>query len=187
MSGLSFAIRTGLAVLLIATLADRSAEAQSYAEAWSAPGSTGVVDESSLSLVSLNGTSASFRASAPAGSVATIRYSVTSLSPIDFFGRIRNRIRLTLAFQKNEDGAYASAMLKRIRLADGAVSLVASINSLELLPGSGVQIAERTVTCASGCFLADDYAYFIEVVLWKPYATNAPRVVALRVRPYYGA
>ena len=192
MSGIWFRTKIGLVALMAATLAHTPAEAQYYGQAlWSAPGSTGIVDESSTSLVVLDTTSASFNPAAPAGSLATIRYPMTSLprgpdllaNGFVYTGTWR-RLKLALAFEKNEEGAYASAALKRVRLADGTVSTLASVSSVQHIPGAGIQLAERWIVCDSGCLNASEYAYFVEVLLWRPFGTSNPRVVALQVFPY---
>jgi hypothetical protein len=193
MSAMWFRTRIGLVALMATTLAHAPAEAQQwYGHAlWSAPGSTGIVDESSTSLVVLDTASVSFNPAAPAGSLATIRYPMTSLpagpdvflNGFLFVGNWR-RLKLALAFEKNEEGAYASAALKRVRLADGAVFTVASVSSVQHIPGPGVQLAERRIVCDSGCLNTFEYAYFVEVLLWRPFGTNNPRVVALQVFPY---
>ena len=192
MSGIWFRTKIGLVAVMAATLAHTPAEAQWYGQAlWSAPGSTGIVDESSTSLVVLDTTNASFNPAAPAGSLATIRYPMTSLPrgpDLLAHGFVYtgtwSRLKLALAFEKNEEGAYASAALKRVRLADGTVSTVASVSSVQHIPGAGIQLAERRIVCDSGCLNAFEYAYFVEVLLWKPYASSNPRVVALQVHPY---
>jgi len=82
MSASSFVFKTALAVSLAMTLVGGvPAEAQwPGLDVWSATGSAGVVAESSTSLVAFDSVGASFRATAAAGSLATIRYPVASLS-----------------------------------------------------------------------------------------------------------
>jgi hypothetical protein len=193
MSPMWFRTRMGLVALLAATLAHTPAQAQQwYGQAlWSAPGSTGIVDESSTSLVVFDTTSASFNPAAPAGSLATIRYPMTSLpagpdvflNGFIFTGTWR-RLKLALAFEKNDEGAFASAALKRVRLADGTVSTVASVSSVQHIPAAGIQLAERRIVCDSGCLNSFEYAYFVEVLLWRQFGTSTPRLVALQVLPY---
>jgi hypothetical protein len=194
MSAMWFRMRIGLVVLMAATFADTPAEAQQWLgqAVWSAPGSTGIVDESSASRVVFDTTSASFNPAAPAGSLATIRYPVTSLprgpdyvTPNGFvFTGAWPRLKLALAFEKNDEGAYASATLKRVRLVDGEVSTVAAVSSVQHIPGAGIQLAERRIVCDGGCLNPSEYAYFVDVLLWRQFGTSNPRVVALQVFPY---
>ena len=88
-----------------------------------------------------------------------------------------------MTFRKPDEGSYASATLKRMRLSDGVVTSVASVNTLASLPTTAAQQAERSVSCGEdvACINPYQYAYYVELVLWKPERTNDPRVVALRV------
>jgi hypothetical protein len=176
-------------------LSAEPASAQWYgAAAWSVAGSTGVVDESSTSIVMFDNTAGvAFRATAPAGSVATIRYPVSSLPwgtiwrPGDITHIYPNsRLRLSMTFRKPDDNSYAAATLKRVRVSDGVVSSLASVNSFGYFPSPDVQLSERTISCGEdACVSPSEYAYYIELVLWKPEIANDPRVVALRVHAYY--
>ena len=87
-----------------------------------------------------------------------------------------------MTFRKPDDKAHASATLKRVRLSDGLVSSVASVNT-GVPPGTAAQQSERTVSCGEDvpCVNPYEYAYYIELVLWKPESTNDPQVVGLRV------
>jgi hypothetical protein len=176
---------TGLAILLSA----EPARAQLWHTAWSAPGSTGVVDESNTSIVTFDSIAAALRATASAGSVAVIRYPVTSLPSAVYVPGLGAyvplvHLRLTMAFQKPDEGSYAAATLKRVRLSDGVASLVASVNSVAHVPAGGTQLEERAIVCATACFQPFEYAYYVEVVLWKPDITNNPKVVSLWVSVY---
>jgi hypothetical protein len=196
MSRMRFHTWIGLVALFTATFADAPAEAQQWAgqAVWSAPGSTGIIDDSSTSRVVFDSTGASFHPAAPVGSVATIRYPVTSLpggpdyyvsSTIGYISiGVWRRLKLALAFEKNDDGAYSSATLKRVRLVDGEISTVAAISSIQHIPGAGIQLAERRIVCDGGCLNPSEYAYFAEVLLWRQFGTSNPRVVALQVFPY---
>jgi hypothetical protein len=90
-------------------------------------------------------------------------------------------LKLTMTFVKNDDGAYVSAALKRVRLSDGLETTLAGVNSLAAFPAPGVQTEQRTVACSAGCIDPSQYAYWVEGVLWKPAATSDPKLTALRV------
>ena len=91
-----------------------------------------------------------------------------------------DRLRLTLTFQKPDEGAYAAATLKRVSLSDGAVTSIASVNTGSHIPGPAIQAADRTISCAAACFESSVYAYYVEVVLWKAAAASQPRVLGLK-------
>ena len=88
-----------------------------------------------------------------------------------------------MTFRKPDDDSDASATLKRVRVSDGVVSSMASLNTFGFLPAAAAQQAEKKISCGENnpCILPYDYAYYIELVLWKPEITNDPKVVALRV------
>jgi hypothetical protein len=170
-------------------------QAQTYESGWtwSSIGSAGMADESVAALVSFAGASVSLRSSAPAGTVAVIRYPVTFSSGrfVHYqpafqyiFTSPFQELRLTMFFQKNDDGAYASAILKRVRLSDGVESSVAGVNSLSSFPASGVQSVERSIGCSGGCIDLTQYAYYIEAVLWKPAVGNDPKLTVIRVQQH---
>ena len=157
---------TGLVLLvgvgLLFDAAGTTVQAQTYNTGWtwSSIGSAGVPDESVAPLVSLAGASVSLRSTAPAGTVAVVRYPVTFTSGLFVYNQPLNGViytypyqglRLTMFFQKNDDGAYASAILKRVRLSDGVESSVAGVNSLSSFPAPAVQSVERSIGCAAGC------------------------------------
>jgi hypothetical protein len=182
------AAAAGLALALGA--APARAQALSGPPAWSTAGSTGIVDESNTSIVAFGNTgNVSLKPTAAAGSIATVRYPVSFLpthlyidnSNVIFYAF--DRLTLSMTFRKPDDNSYASATLKRVRLSDGAVSNMASVNTFGFLPGAAFQQSERTVGCGEevACINAAEYAYFIELVLWKPESTNDPQVVGLRV------
>jgi hypothetical protein len=188
---LSAALAAISTVLIAAPL-----EAQTRPFAWSTVASAGTVDEASTSLVLLDAGSVGFRPTAPAGSVAVIRYPLSSLPsgsaffnpPVGyevFYSYVR--LVLTLSFRKNDDNAYAAAAVKRVRLADGQTNTVAGVNSLAYFPGGDVQHDERIVGCSAPpyCYAPAEYAYFVEVVIWKPQATSDPKVVGVRVHLGY--
>jgi hypothetical protein len=137
---------------------------------WAVSGSTGVVDEADASEVRFDTAAVEFRPSAPAQSVAVIRYPASQT-----YGP--GCLKLSMWYERPDDWSYVAASLKRVRLTDGATSVVTSVNAWEQPPAATTQTIERMVP------LPWDYspsAYYIEVVLWKPEATNNPRVVGLR-------
>jgi len=180
----------GLGLLLSAEQA--SAQVFTGASAWSVAGSTGVADESSTSLVAFDNTAGvAFRPTAPAGSIAIIRYPVSFLPSTRYdvftgWSYVFNHLRLAMTFRKPDDDSYASATLKRVRLSDGVVTSMTSVNTFGYLPGTNAQQSEWTIACGeSACISPSEYAYFIELVLWKPQIANAPKVVALRVHTWF--
>jgi hypothetical protein len=177
----------GLAVLFGA--APARAQALVSAAAWSVAGSTGVVDESSTSLVAFDNTGGvSIKLTAPAGSVAVVRYPVSFLPTHTYgihtgFYDTLDTVSLVMTFRKPDDNSYASATLKRVRVSDGVVSSVASVNTFASVPAAAAQQVEKTTSCGENepCINTYTYAYYIELVLWKPDATNDPKAIALRV------
>jgi hypothetical protein len=182
------AAAAGLALALSA--APARAQALSGVPAWSTAGSTGIVDDANTSIVAFGNTGGvSLKPTAPAGSIAVVRYPVSFL-PTHLYNDIGSvgyfafdHLRLSMTFRKPDENSYASATLKRVRLSDGVVSSVASVNTFGSLPGASVQQSERTIGCGDevACVNSYEYAYFIELVLWKPESTNDPQVVGLRV------
>lgn len=161
------------------------------ASAWSAPGSTGVVDEASLPFVTVDHAKAAVRSTAPAGSVVVLRYpvflSATYLhvypepGPIiyDFY----KHATLTLSFQRNEEAALIVAILRRVRLSDGETTMMLAVDGNSSLPSSGVQTVTRNLQCGDEpCLRPDQYAYWVEVALWKVRATSDPKVVGVGVQ-----
>ena len=59
---------------------------------------------------------------------------------------------------------------------------IASVNTGSHLPALATQSTDRTINCAEACVDASVYAYYVELVLWKPAADSQPRVLALRVQ-----
>lgn len=155
---------------------------------WSAAGSTGIVDESSAGLVTLDGAAASIRPTAPAQTVAVLRYPVTSVLPYGAnlnLGTVFFRTyTIALTFQKNDEQAYAAATLKRVRLSDGFTTSMSGVSSLGTLPGPVPQVLARTFNCTEACFDPISFAYYVEVVLWKPLATSDPRALGLRITQF---
>jgi hypothetical protein len=178
---------TGLA--LVVTAEPARAQVFTGAAAWSVAGSTGAVDDDSTAIVSFGNTGGvSIKLTAAAGSIAVLRYPVSFLPSLVYevhsgFYSTLDRLRLTMTFRKPDDSSYASATLRRVRLSDGVVSSVASVNTVGFGPGAAAQLSERTVSCGDEvpCVSPSEYAYYIELVLWKPESTNDPQVVALRV------
>lgn len=165
------------------------AQAFSGVAAWSSVGATGVADESSTAIVAFDNTGgAGVKPAAPAGSIAILRYPVSFL-PSHWYVvnigsyHVLDRLKLTMSFRKPDEGSYAFATLKRMRLSDGVVSSVASVSSLAAIPAAAVQQDERTVSCGEDvpCINPYEYAYYVEVVLWKPEGTNNPQVLGLRI------
>jgi hypothetical protein len=117
----------------------------------------------------------------PAGrqdTVAVIRYPISAVNP----GYPWPYLTLKMTYQRPDDWSYAAATLKRVRLADGATSVVMSVNAWDQPPATGTQVVERTIACT--CFYDEqgrDYAYYIEVTLWKPQAASNPRVFAVQL------
>jgi hypothetical protein len=150
-----------------------------HAQSWSgyrmASGSTGIVDEADVSEVAFDTTGVRFRSTAPAQSVAVIRY------PVNFHLRdAATHLELTMSYQRPDEGSFAVATIKRVRLANGVTSVVGSVNAWETAPGPGVQMVTKSFACDSGCWFGE-YVYHVEVQLWKPEVTNSPRVVGLRL------
>jgi hypothetical protein len=180
-----------LIATLLLLLSPEPARAQVFtgAPAWSVAGSTGIADDDSTSIVSFGNTGGvGIKLAAPAGSIAVLRYPVSFLPSLVYgvhtgFYSTLDRLRLTMTFRKPDDTSYASATLKRVRLSDGVVSSVASVNTFGFPPGAAAQQSDKTVSCGDEvpCISPYEYAYYIELVLWKPDSTNDPQVIGLRV------
>jgi hypothetical protein len=61
-----------------------------------------------------------------------------------------------------------------------------AVNSFGFFPSADAQLSERTISCGeeNACVSPHEYAYYIELVLWKPEIANDPKVVALRAWVY---
>jgi hypothetical protein len=159
---------------------------------WASVGSAGVPDESVASLVSFANAAASLRSTAPTGTVAIVRYPVTFTSGYyvlawngNIYTDVFHKLILTMIFKKNDEQGYVSAALKRVRLSDGVESYMNTVTSLAAIPAAGVQSEERTIQCPELCIDLSQYAYYIEAVLWKPVATNDPKLLVVRVQQHY--
>jgi hypothetical protein len=184
----------GLGLVHLTHPAAASAQYWTGLPAWSAPGATGVVDESSTTIIAFDTPAVGLKPSAPASAVAVLRYPVGPLpsqwghvvvsgsGEAFVSGGNLGHLRLTMTFQKPDEGAYAAATLKRVSLSDGAVTSIASVNTGSHIPGPAIQAAERIISCAETCFVSSAYAYYVEVVVWKAAADSQPRVLGLRVQ-----
>jgi hypothetical protein len=162
----------GLVLVLLAG----HAEAQT---SWYTAGSTGTVDEADVSEVMFDSAAAALRPTAPAQAVAVIRYHISAVNT-SYPWRY---LTLKMTYQRPDDWSYAAATLKRVRFDDGATSAVMSVNAWDQPPAAGTQVVQKTIACS--CFYAEegrDYAYYVEVTLWKPQAASNPRVLALQMR-----
>ncbi|HEY7500441.1 MAG TPA: hypothetical protein VH740_18105 [Vicinamibacterales bacterium] len=174
------------ALLLLLSAQPAGAQSFSGAAAWSSAGATGIADESSTSIVAFdNAGGVGIKLTAPAGSVAVLRFPVSFLPSLWNTGPLLelDHLKLTMTFRKPDDASYASATLKRVRVSDGAVSSMASVNTFGFLPAAAAQQSERAINCGEDvvCINPYEYAFYVELVLWKPETTSDPRVVALRI------
>jgi hypothetical protein len=164
------------------------------AAAWSSPGSAGVADESSVPLVTFDHAKAAVRPSAPAGSLVWLRYPIflsrtwsvaipdpSGNTPGIFQSGYYINAKLTLSFQRNDEGALILALLRRVRLSDGETTTMTAVDGLSSPPSPGVQTVSKNLYCAEGCVQPDQYAYWVEVALWKVNATSDPKIVAVGV------
>jgi len=166
-------------------------QAQTFASSpnWWAVGSTGIADESAASQVSFNGAAVGLRSTAPVNTVAVVRYPVSLVPSLLLWHTYFNQLvavglpRLTLAmsFAKNDDGAYVSATLKRVRLEDGVETAMTGVNTLSSVPGTSQQTLTRTIDCGEACVNPELYAYYVEVVVWNAYSTSRPQMFTVRV------
>jgi hypothetical protein len=183
----------GLVTALVLQPSPAAAQWLGMAGSWSAPGSTGVADEASLPFVTVDHAKAAVRSTSPAGSVVVLRYPVflsgtwaqVVPDPIDntpmFLTGFYTQATLTFSFQRNEEAALLVAILRRVRLSDGATTMMVAVDGNSSLPSPGVQTVTRTLLCDGPCVQADQYAYWVEVALWKVRATSDPKVVAVGV------
>jgi hypothetical protein len=147
------------------------AEAQTAVH-WRVSGSTGIVDEADTSEVRFDTAAVGFRPAAPAQSVAVLRYPISEMY-------VPGCVRLGMWYERPDEWSYAAAVLKRVRLTDGATSIVKAVNAWDQPPAPGTQMIERETSVPWD--LGVSAAYYVEVTLWKPEATNNPKVVGLRV------
>jgi hypothetical protein len=170
MLSISSYLRRGVTPVVCASLVLLAGKSEAQ-NPWTVSGSTGIVDEADTSEVRFDTAAVGFRPTAPAQSIAVIRYPVSQvIAP--------GCLRLSMSYERPDDWSYAAATLKRIQLTDGATSVVTSVNAWEQPPAANTQIIERETPHGWDYSL---FAYYVEVVLWKPEATNNPRVVGLRV------
>jgi hypothetical protein len=157
---------------------------------WSAPGSTGVVDEASMPFVMFDHAKAAVRPTAPTGSSVLLRYPVVLSSgwvnilpdsPYNLADAY-SRATLTLSFQRNDEHGQIVALLRRVRLSDGETTLMLAVDGNASPSSPGVQTVTRNLECHAPCILPDEYAYWVEVALWKVRATSDPKVVGVGVR-----
>jgi len=179
----------GVVAALVLEPSHATAQWLGIAAAWSAPGPTGVVDETSTALVTFDHAKAAVRPTAPVGSLVGLRYPVfLSASwldaipdpPCNAFGYYTHAT-LTLSFQRNEEAALIVALLRRVRLSDGETTLVLAVDGNSSPPSPGVQTVTRNLTCDEACIRPDQYAYWVEVALWKVKATSDPKIVGVGV------
>jgi hypothetical protein len=170
MLNISSYVRRGVTPFVCASLVllAGQAEAQFF---WRVSGSTGIVDEADVSKVRFDTAAAGFRPAAPAQSVAALRYPVGQMAG-------PGCATLGMSYERPDDWSYVAATLKRVRLTDGATSIVTSVNAWDQPPAPGAQMIERAASVPWELVPA---AYYIEVTLWKPQATNNPKLVGLRV------
>jgi hypothetical protein len=188
---------TGLIAGLTLQPSHAAAQWVGVAGAWSAPGSTGVVDEQSAPLVTFDHATAAVRPTAPAGSVVVLRYPVFlsgtwtlwQPDPIDntghFLAGYYRHAKLSLSFQRNDDVGQIVAILRRVRLSDGETTVMAAVDGNASPPSPSVQTVTRPLECLESCIQQDLYAYWVEVALWKIRATSAPKVVGVGVHLTY--
>lgn len=151
---------------------------------WSAVGSAGAMDDSSVGLLTTEGAAAWFRPTAPAQSIGVLRFPIDRITSgicVNGFCGTYPKLTLNLTFVKNDEQAYVSAVIYRVNPANGAVSSYRAVNTLDAPAGLGGQSVSRTFSCASACFDTASI-YYVEVVLWKPLATSAPKLIALSIQ-----
>ncbi|MET0285258.1 MAG: hypothetical protein ABW352_12340 [Polyangiales bacterium] len=154
------------------------ASAQS-GEPWTAVATTGAVDESDLSIVSMSSSTVSFAASSPAAENIVVRYNVTATAGIG--GQSDN---FSLRFRDNGAQARVIAVLRQVNMNTGAATVLSTIDSDSYPPSASF----RTVDGGFGsCGFEYDFyenAYFIEVTLSRTSAAGLP---ALQLLQLYGA
>lgn len=175
-----------LALIVLAASAAPVAAQDPYGplSKWSAVGSAGAMDDSSVGLLTIEGAAAWFRTTAPAQSIGVLRFPIDRItSYVCVNGSCGNYPKLTmnLTFVKNDEQAYVSAVIYKVNPTNGAVSSYRAVNTLDAPAGQGGQSVSRTFTCSSPCF-DPAFIHFVEVVLWKPLATSAPKLIALSIQ-----
>lgn len=151
---------------------------------WKTVGSAGAIDDSSVGLLTVEGAAAWFRTTAPAQSIGVLRYPIDRIASYTCInGSCGNYPKLTLklTFVKNDDQAYVSAVIYRVNPSNGAVSSYRAVNTLDAPAGSGGQSVSRTFTCGGSPCFDPAFIHYVEVVLWKPLATSAPKFIAFSI------
>ena len=151
----------GLALVVSAALSapDMAMAASGQDRAWTNVGSVGVVKDTDLTLVKLDGS----RARLAAGTVSgTIRYNVTATEGL-FLGPDKT---LTVRFYKPDNFSVVTARLWSVDGTTGAHTTLMFFDSTPYAPVAGFQTQSVTVNLPSD-FDFNDKAYFIEVVLYR--------------------
>jgi hypothetical protein len=163
-----------LALCLVLAIPVAANDGDGNAEEWTAAGSTGVVDESSLNHVYFYQGVAALHPWV--GGTAILRYNVTATD--DLFGG--NTTRLVARYQDNGGCSQVEVCLFRYNHNNGQIDLLMSLNSNSFPQGAGFQ--QRFIDSNSlPAFDFNNNAYFIEVYLTRTCGGGDPRIGVLRL------
>ncbi|MGI9015144.1 MAG: hypothetical protein ACR2GY_12985 [Phycisphaerales bacterium] len=164
---------------LLPSLDKRSADPTSAAgptnSAWTAVGSTGVVDEASLPVYDL--AKSVTRIHPDAGNTAELsaRYNVTPTEQlVENFG-----FTMTVVYRDNSPAANIIARLRRYDAFSNTTQTILTFDS-NLFPDSDLYQAQAV----SGSFAFDfeNFAYYVDVELSKLGASGRPELASLQIR-----
>ncbi len=178
----SRAIGVSLLGLGVCLLLARAVSAQNC---WTVGGSTGTVDEESLSQVSMDNSDLQVSSTAPLPATVKARYAVTGSFADD--GTSSKCLVFWLRYRDNGslgDGRV-QVLLQQQSLATGALSSMLSFDSNSTTQASGVQKIRLSNPCGPGQGLSlVDNLYFFEVTLTKNVASANPTLEMIQACVY---
>ena len=147
---------------------------------WTAVASTGTVDESDHSIVTLNaGGYTSIKSTAPVGSILNIRYNIVGLESISNLGQ---GFTLETRFRDNGSGARVRLKVKRYNK-NGGTTTIHSMDSNNYVNKTGYQ-TRANAACFKD-FDFDNNSYFVDVEMTKSSASGGAGLGWIRIKPNY--
>lgn len=167
----SLSLLLALALLLVVPV--NANDNDGNAEEWTAVGSTGVADESSLGLITMYQGVAALNYQAYG--TAVLRYNVTATD--DLFGG--NNTRLVMRYLDNGSCSKVEACLFRYSLNTGQIDLLMTIDS-NAFPASNAFQTRFVDSASLPAFDFNNNAYYVEVYLSRNCGGDA-RIGLLRL------
>lgn len=167
--------RKGLTLMLaIAMVVGIPLMACAENRAWTTVGSAGTVDESNLSVFTMNGAKAEVKPTAKLPAALVIRYNIVAVE--DLFDDV---IKLAVCFLDNGKEAQVIVALKQYELATGATSTLLILDSNAFSSSGSYQL--QVVDLWNQKFNFEENAYFIEAQLKKTGAKGTPGLAAIKI------